>query len=220
MKPVNELMASMSNVPSTEPGPAQQLDQGTARVVNSLFKELKSIFPAWKQAWPLDEDLKNAKKSWIKAFMAAGISNLNQIRFGIESCRALGSDFIPSVGKFIQMCQPTPEMLGIPSHDKAYAEAISNAHPSMVGSREWSHQAVYHAASQCGLHALSTMPAEASRKVFDRNYDITIRMLVNGERLRSIPLALPGRVPGRSTPEVGIKALAMLRKSRGGHAHG
>lgn len=219
MKPVNHLMASMGNLPAEVAAP-KQLDQGSARVVNALFRELKSIFPAWKQAWPLDSDVADAKKSWAKAFMAAGITQIEQIRFGIENCRALGSDFIPSVGKFIQMCQPTPEMLGIPSHDKAYAESVTNAHPSMAGSREWSHQAVYHAASQCGLHTLSTLQAEASRRLFDRNYDITIRMLVSGERLRNIPLALPGHVPGRITPEIGNKALAMLRKNRGGCAHG
>ena len=219
MKPVNDLMKTMGNLPAVEVAPLR-IDTGTADVVNALFKELQAIFPAWKQAWPTDEALKTAKRSWTKAFMVQGIKQIEQIRFGIENCRQVIKPFAPSVGEFIAMCQPTPEMLGIPSHEKAYAEAVSNAHPSMIGNREWSHPAVYHAASQCGFHVLSTGKAEVSRKLFDRNYDITIRMLVNGERLRNIPLALPDRVPGRTTPEVGIKALEMLRKSRGGHAHG
>ncbi|CAI8789319.1 Replication protein P [Pseudomonas sp. IT-P253] len=219
MKTPNQLMQTMGNATAVETAPLK-IDTGTADVVNSLFKELKAIFPAWKQAWPLDDDLKTAKRSWIKAFVAQGITRIEQIRYGIENCRKLGTDFIPSVGKFVAMCQPSPEDLGILPHEAAYAEAIANAHPSMAGSREWSHQAVYHAASQCGFNALSTMKADISRKLFDRNYDITIQMMLAGERLRNIPLALPDRVDGRVTPEIGNQALANLRKSRGGHAHG
>jgi hypothetical protein len=219
MKSPNQLMQAMGNLPAVETAPLK-IDTGTADVVNSLFKELKAIFPAWKQAWPLDDDLKTAKRSWIKAFMAQGITRIEQIRYGIENCRKLGTDFIPSVGKFVAMCQPSPEDLGIPTHEVAYAESVANAHPSMAGSREWSHQAVYHAASQCGFSALSTMKADVSRKLFDRNYDITIQMMLKGERLRNIPLALPERVDGRVTPEIGNQALSNLRKSRGGHAHG
>ena len=32
--------------------PAAELSQATAKVINGLFCELRSIFPAWKQAWP------------------------------------------------------------------------------------------------------------------------------------------------------------------------
>lgn len=219
MKTPNQLMQTLGNLPAVETAPLK-IDTGTTDVVNSLFKELQAIFPAWRQAWPDDNALKAAKRSWIKAFMAQGINQLDQIRYGIENCRKLQKPFAPSVGEFIAMCQPTPETLGIPSHEAAYAESVANAHPSMAGGREWSHQAVYHAASQCGFHALNTMKAEVSRKLFDRNYDITIRMMLAGERLRNIPLALPDRVDGRVTAAIGNKALADLRKNRGGHAHG
>ncbi|XXE61115.1 Replication protein P [Pseudomonas sp. R1-18] len=216
MRPVNELMANMGNLPAVETAP-RKIDAGTAQVVNTLFRELRAIFPAWKQAWPDDDTLKAAKRSWIKAFMAQGINQIEQIRYGIENCRKLQKPFAPSAGEFIALCQPTPEMLGIPSHDAAYAEAVANAHPCMVGSRQWSHQAVYHAASQSGFHALSRLSTDASRKLFDRNYDITIRMVLDGKPLRNIPLALPSRADGRMTPEIGNKALAELRKGRQSH---
>jgi hypothetical protein len=216
MKPVNDLMANMGNLPAVETAP-RKIDAGTGEVVNTLFRELRAIFPAWKQAWPDDDTLKAAKRSWIKAFMAQGINQIEQIRFGIEACRALQRPFAPSAGEFIAMCQPAPEMLGIPSHDAAYAEAVANAHPSMVGSRKWSHQAVYHASSQSGFHALSRLHADASRKLFDRNYEITIRLILEGKPLRNIPLALPSRVDGRMTPEIGNRALAELRRGRQSH---
>jgi hypothetical protein len=166
------------------------LPPGTVDVVNALFKELMAIFPAWKQAWPDDEALRTAKRSWIKGFMAEGISQLEQIRFGIERCRALGTDFAPSVGKFVKLCLPTPEMLGIPPHDKAFREALENAHPSRFGGRVWSHPAIRHAALQCEMHNLGDLPPEKAGEVFDRAYEITIRRLVAGLPLEDIAIGI------------------------------
>lgn len=176
--------------PPTLPIIPKTLPPGTVEVVNALFKELQAIFPAWKQAWPTDEALGAAKRSWTKAFIVAGINRIEQIRFGIERCRALGTDFMPSVGKFVTLCQPTPEMLGIPPHDKAFREALLNLHPARITSREWSHPAVRHAALQCEMHNLADLISEKAIKVFDRSYDITIRMLMNGLPLEDIPVGI------------------------------
>jgi len=212
MRNVKDLIPSATSgnhVALAEPVTAPRaIDQGTASVVNKLFVELQSIFPAWKQAWPNDEALTAAKKSWIKGFMAAGIDTIEQIRFGIEQCRKSGGDFAPSVGRFIRWCEPTPEMLGLPDAAKAYREACANAHPA--AERNWSHPAVHHAACETGFYELTNMPEERSRKLFDRNYAITVRMVMTGEPLREIPLALPETVSVR-TEEVGRSALDRLR---------
>ena len=188
--------------------PPRAIDQGTASVVNSLFAELQCIFPAWKQAWPDEDSLKAAKRSWIKGFMAAGINSLEQIRFGIQQCRRSGGDFAPSVGRFIKWCEPTPEMLGLPDAAKAYREACANAHPA--AERNWSHPAVHHAACETGFYELANLPEERSHKLFERNYAITVRAVMTGEPLREIPLALPETVTV-CTPEIGVAALAALR---------
>lgn len=182
----SQLMAKATNLPPVIPVTAKQLPPGTTEVVNALFKELQAIFPAWKQAWPDDESLKASKRSWIKSFVAAGINTLEQIRFGIQKCRVLGTDFAPSSGKFIKLCQPTPEEMGIPPLARALAEALENFHPSRAGSRVWSHQAIRHAALQCEGHNLGYMEPERAEKVFARAYDITIRMMVAGEPLGDI----------------------------------
>lgn len=176
--------------PPAMPVMPKALPPGTVDVVNALFKELQAIFPAWKQAWPTDAALSTAKRSWIKAFIVAEINTLEQIRVGIERSRSLGTDFAPSVGKFINLCQPTPEMLGIPTHDKAFREALLNAHPSRFGDRTWSHQAVRHAALQCEMHNLGDLTPEKASKVFDRAYDITIRMLMQGKPLEDIAIGI------------------------------
>lgn len=185
-KSVTQIMATARNLPAEIQVPAKQLDPGTTEVVNALFKELQAIFPAWKQAWPDDDALKAAKRSWIKSFVAAGINTLEQIRFGIQKCRVLGTDFAPSSGKFIKLCQPTPEEMGIPTLARALAEALENFHPSRAGSRVWSHAAVRYAALQCEAQNLGSMEVERAEKVFARAYDITIRMLVAGEPLGDI----------------------------------
>lgn len=185
-----QLLSTMGNLPPVTLVQPKQLPPGTAEVVNALFKELQAIFPAWKQAWPDDEALKAAKRSWIKAFLAAGINQLEQIRYGLQNCRQIGGDFAPSVGKFIKWCQPTPEMLGIPSHDKAFREALENSHPSRFGARIWSHAAVRHAALQCEMHNLGDLIPEKASKVFDRAYDITIRRLVQGLPLEDIAVGI------------------------------
>lgn len=176
--------------PPAMPVMPKSLPPGTVDVVNALFRELQAIFPAWKQAWPTDAALSTAKRSWIKAFIVAEIITLEQIRFGIERCRSLGTDFAPSVGKFIKLCQPTPEMLGIPPHDKAFREALENSHPSRFGARTWSHVAVRHAALQCEMHNLGDLIPEKASKVFDRAYDITIRRLVQGLPLEDIAVGI------------------------------
>lgn len=212
MKTVKDLIpaaTSGSNVAELKPvRKPRAVDQGTAKVVNSLFAELQCIFPAWKQAWPDEDALNAAKRSWIKGFMHAGINSLEQIQFGVEQCRRSGEQFAPSVGQFIKWCQPTPEMLGLPEAGKAYREACANAHPA--ANRIWTHPAVHHAACETGFYELANLPEERSRKLFNRNYAITVRMVMNGEALREIPLALPETVDVR-TEEVGRSALDRLR---------
>ncbi|MCO7566423.1 replication protein P [Pseudomonas sp. S 311-6] len=190
LRSVTQIMATARNLPAEVQAPAKQLDPGTTEVVNALFKELQAIFPAWKQAWPDDEALKAAKRSWIKSFVAAGINTLEQIRFGIQKCRVLGTDFAPSSGKFIKLCQPTPEEMGIPPLARALAEALENFHPSRASSRTWSHPAVRHAALQCEAHNLGDLKPEQAEKLFSRAYDITIRMLVAGQPLGDIAVGI------------------------------
>ena len=215
MKTVSSVLQTLSNVASAEVVPLKA-DTGTVQVINALFRELMAIFPAWKQAWPDQEAINAAKATWTKAFMAEKITKIEQIRFGIEQCRKAGSDFAPSVGKFIALCQPTPEMLGIPTVDAAFREACRNAHPAMAGQANWSHDAVWHTAKEAGFENLNRLETALARKLFERNYAITVRRLVEGLPLQKMPLALPARAEGRRTPEIGNQALAELRARRAG----
>jgi hypothetical protein len=196
--------------------PVDENRRQMAFAINELFKELRLIRSAWRQAWPDKEIYQAAKVQWMQAFLDEGIRTQGQIEFGMVRARKQISDFIPSPGQFIEWCRPTPEMLGLPPLAAAHREACRNAHPSMAGQANWSHDAVWHTAKECGFESLNRLDTTLSLKLFDRNYTIAIRRLLEGLPLQVMPRALPSRVDGRITPEVGNKALAELRARRAG----
>lgn len=148
----------------------------TAEVVNNLFRRLRGIFPAWRQAWPSTEALDAAKAEWIKEFADEGIRTLEQIEFSIQKCRKLKKPFAPSVGEFIAMCTPGPEDFGMPVSADAWLEALM---------RTYSHEAVRIAAEATGLFDLraSKQDNKGLRERFDRNYTIVLRRAQAGQPL-------------------------------------
>lgn len=96
----------------------------TASVINWLFHELKGIFPAFRQAWPSDDEFECAKKHWLLAIQEAGLTQIEQLKLGLKRGRASGRDFAPNPGTFIEWCRPTVEELGLPCMDEAFQIAI------------------------------------------------------------------------------------------------
>ena len=168
MKPANQLMATMGNVPAESHVRPLDITPQTVEVVNDLFRRLRGIFPAWRQAWPSTEALDAAKAEWIKEFADEGIRTLEQIEFGIQKCRKLKKPFAPSVGEFIAMCTPGPEDFGMPAVGDAWIEALMTT---------YSHEAVKLAAEATGLFDLRGAKQEDKglRARFDRNYEIILR---------------------------------------------
>jgi len=191
----------------------------TGKVINQLFRQLRSIRTAWRQAWPDAKAYKESKATWLQAFIENGICTQEQIDVGLMRCRAEPSDFIPSVGKFIQGCVPTPEMLSppLPSVETAYKQALRNCHPTMHGIAKWFHPAVYHATAAAGFNSLPLLSRELGLISFEKRYLEQVRKVWMGEQLGPVPVAeFAGPAPER-TPEVGNQALAQLRalRSRG-----
>lgn len=176
MKPVSQLMATMGNLPPAIHSQPLQVTPQTAEVVNDLFRRLRGIFPAWRQAWPSTEALDAAKAEWIKEFADEGIRTLEQIEFGIQKCRKLKKPFAPSVGEFIAMCVPGPEDFGMPIVADAWIEALMGV---------YSHEAVKFAAEATGLFDLRSAKQEDKglRQRFDHNYAVVIRRAQEGQPL-------------------------------------
>lgn len=209
-------------LPAAEPVRAAELapevKRATELLINRLFSELRAIYPAWKQAWSSEDLYRRAKASWTQALLDSGIADWGLVERGLRQCRAEPGDFIPSAGKFIERCWPTPAELGAPAPVDAYWEAQRNCHPAMVGYEHWSHRAVFHAAIRCSRHSLLTLPAEVGRAKFEKHYGEVIRALALGADLPEPAPALPAEVMRKSDPAKGREAIAALRAAVAGGA--
>lgn len=205
---------------STEVSAQVQQDQAreTGKVINQLFRELRTIRTAWRQAWPDKKAYMESKATWLLAFIENGICTQEQIDIGLIRCRAEPSDFIPSPGKFIQGCVPTPEMLSppLPSVETAYKQALRNCHPTMHGIAKWFHPAVYHATAAAGFNSLPLLSRELGLISFEKRYLEQVRKVWMGEKLGPVPVAELAGPASERTPEVGNQALAALRAQRSG----
>lgn len=190
----------------------------TGKVINQLFRQLRSIRTAWRQAWPDKKSYMESKATWLQAFIENGICTQEQIDIGLMRCRAEPSDFIPSVGKFIQGCVPTPEMLKppLPSVEAAYKQALRNCHPTMHGVAKWFHPAVYHATAAAGFNSLPLLSRELGLISFEKRYLEQVRKVWMGEQLGPVPVADLPAPQAKRTPSVGNNALAQLRARRAG----
>ena len=207
-------------VMSPEPASAVTREERAAavgQIINQLFRDLRLVCTAWRQAWPDEKTYKAAKATWLQAFIENGICTQEQIDMGLARCRADASDFIPSPGRFIAGCVPTPEMVGLPSVEVAYEQALRNCHPAMRGSEKWFHPAVYHATAAAGFHSLPLLSRDMGMASFAKQYQVQVNKVWRREELAAVPVAeLPP--PSVRTAKVGNAALAQLRARRAGGA--
>ncbi|MER5080553.1 replication protein P [Providencia stuartii] len=187
--------------------------QAAARIINILFAELQSCFPAWKATFPSKSDVDAAKRTWSKGLLEAGITTEQQLKYGLRKARQEESPFWPSLGQFVKWCQPEPADHGLPSVRQAYTEACRKSHPAADRS-SWSHPAVYIAAREVGSFELTNLPSSQSQPLFERAYAIAVRRVMAGEDLNTeIPKALPEQpAPRPVDPEVARKHIDRLKK--------
>jgi len=201
---------------------AQQREEQSktvAQIINQLFRDLRSIRSAWRQAWPDRAAYDASKLTWLRAFMENGICTQEQIDMGLIRCRAENTDFIPSPGKFVHLCVPTPEMLNppLPSVESAYKQALKNCYPAMRGHEKWYHPAVYHATAAAGFLSLPLLSRELGLLSFEKRYMVQVCKVWRGEDLGPVPAAELSAPEPKITMDVGNNALAELRAGRGGH---
>ena len=174
-----------------EPQPEPERLRAAAAVINRLFAELQSCFPAWRQTFPSKSDIDSAKRVWARGLVEAKITSDLQLQWGLAKARRSESSFWPSLGQFIKWCQPDPGDYGLPTLESAFKEASRNSHPACICSK-WSHPAVYVAAREAGKYELANLPQDKSWPLFKQSYDIAVRRVLEGEELdREIPKALP-----------------------------
>lgn len=195
------------------------VNEGAALVVNAVLKELKVCCPAWRQAWPNDGDTEAFRKSLLKAFVNAGVTKVEQLRFMISWLRERDSPYLPSMGEIVSRCKPSAENLGLPDVKTAYRQAAHLAHPCAGDDvRARANPAVWHATTEL-FWELGNLSEKESFPLFERVYEQTVKAFAAGQPLREVPKALP---PPKLTEadkerslEAGRAAMAEIRRKLG-----
>lgn len=196
------------------PAAVVAVDPGTRQVIEELFESIKGIKPGWRQGWPTQREFDSAKLEWLAEFMRAGICRIEQIQNGIRMAAANTSPWVPPVGEFVAWCF-APEGFGLPSVERAYAQAVRNIHPAQLSCARWSHPAVFHAAVAAGFASLQRLEPGLGLKRFAAKYLEQCKKLARGEELAPAPVAaLPAPV-SEGSPEVASAQLAAMRKALG-----
>lgn len=169
----------------------QELDITSVNIVNRLFVFFESICRGFdKQYHSHPQSKLNLEKiQWARGFMDYGINRIEDIEFGIKKCRIESPINTPTLGQFLKWCKPSPEELGIPSLEYAYVEACNNSRPYVL-QKKWTHQAIYHAWKMCNSYELTNLPKKNTFPIFERYYDLTVKMIIRGEPLHKIPIGL------------------------------
>lgn len=168
------------------------LTKETAAVINWLFTELRSYCTAFKQAWPDNDSQRHAKKTWLKAFILAGINNTDQLRHGLKHCLLLERPFVPSPGEFIAWCKPKPEDIGLPDLRTAYNLSISmnGQFSKFKPGCQKTYSVIRHVLEQIGSFAYRSMTASQAFKTFESYYPIACKQFMDG-KLQEIPKQIP-----------------------------
>ena len=104
-----------------ERGPVKKsnLPDTAVRLIDRMFIRLKSIFPAWKQAFASEAEYNETKQVWLEELFKAGVVNPQSLKRGLDLAAKSESPFFPSVGQFIAWCEfENYHELGLPAPEE------------------------------------------------------------------------------------------------------
>lgn len=126
MKDLSKIAQGINRNNITEHQEKPVIDEFAKNIINRVFDNLAIIFPAWQYNWKTQQQIDGAKREWTKAFIENNICTMEQISHGFSKARRSKTDFLPSCGKFISWCTPSPEDLGYPSEQKALEQCVTH----------------------------------------------------------------------------------------------
>jgi hypothetical protein len=226
MKPITEILQNRSlSTTTTQVGPkvsSFQTEQD-ARFINTLFRKLQAISPAWKQAFATSADVAEAKREWTIGLVAAGITSDELVEYGLAQARRSISPFLPSLGQFIRWCETGSRALsGLPTVDQAYEQIVRATNVALSDYIDWRavHPAVYHTyRNNLDTHNWCCSDRQTHRNKFDAAYRVTRQQIADGAELDTPParyIAVSEPVP--CSRESSLKHIAALKAVVSHHA--
>lgn len=163
-------------------------DQG--RIINGVFSELKNSFPGqflkYCDKIPGWEDHERKRLFNDEDFRRL---TARQIKNGLT--RACKGEWLPSIGRLIECCQPDLKEMGLPDAEQAWQEACNHSHE--VIQHRWSHEAVYLAGRRVGWHAIRSaggdIQVQRLKKIFTDAYQQLVDDTIRGADLRGEAIA-------------------------------
>ena len=181
MKNITDLLpTSRGRLKQHEKPQGERISDNGAMFISKLFAELKVIFPAWKAAFPTDEEEALARQIWSKGLIENNCASRQHLSRGMAKARLHDKPFLPSIGMFIKWCEADGADLGLPTEREAFNQAIGNG-----GEK---HPATLYALNLIDSHELRSTNTERAQKIWREAWQDTVRHVETGGAL---PLPIP-----------------------------
>lgn len=170
-------------------GPYQGSSDEQRDAINQIFALLRyNYHNQFTKAFPDLDAVKTGKRLWLNLLADWPAETLlSAAERAVKECT-----WLPNVHEIIARCD-LADNLGVPDPWRAYLEACRA--PSPKKSQSWSHPIVYLAGKASDWFFLANNVEEVAFPVFERNYQILLRRLRNGDSLEAdIEPALPETV--------------------------
>lgn len=97
----------------------QQVNDNAVKLIDRMFRRLKSLKPAWRRDFDTIEDYNYTKQVWFEELAKAGVITPQKLKRGLDIAATNNSPFFPCVGVFIEWCNTTDYAeLGLPTADE------------------------------------------------------------------------------------------------------
>lgn len=175
---------SDSKTPAGKTQPEATVEQKEA--INQIFELFRfNYHNQFLKAFPDYDTMIIAKRLWSRLLVEySGEVIMRAAEKAVKESR-----FLPNVHEVSERCD-VAEVLGLPNAYAAYIEACRA--PSPKKDFAWSHPVVYYAGRSSDWYFLANTAEEKAFPVFQRNYDILLKRLQDGEELAmEISKAIP-----------------------------
>tara|TARA_B100002019_G_scaffold286848_1_gene297935 strand:- start:2645 stop:3295 length:651 start_codon:yes stop_codon:yes gene_type:complete len=177
LKGKNDIIHSAVNNNNIKPTKAH------IEAINHLFTELELAYHnQFHKAFPDNKSLTMAKQLWLRLLIDYSPEEISKAT-RLTIC---DNTFLPTPNNIRDYCEKIIKS-AIPDVKTAYKEACLSYEPR--SSYKWSHPIVYHAGKATDWFFLNNQTEAATFPVFERNYEILLNRIRNGDKLE-IPINL------------------------------
>ncbi len=186
MKDMNSLINSsnlnkaISQPNSQTPEQKQVITEQTIHFVNRVMKTMLANSPAWSISLKGTESINDYRQQLVKAFLENSITQMSQVELGLKQIRKEPTNFLPSVGQFINWCSPTAAAIGCPELEDAYKEACFYRY----SKKTLSHPCIAYALSKITMYELSNKSEATTKPRFEKLYQQAVEKFYYGNTLQ------------------------------------